>query len=80
MTNPISAIATFIEGAATSFFQAITTFLLKITLFGLNTLEIVLFVLFIAFILFLFILPGKVYEYIGRFINPMKRLMKWIKG
>lgn len=80
MANPITAITDFISGAATALFKELTLMVMKSNLVFLHTLEIVFFLLFFVVIIAIIVIPGKVYEYSGKFINPIKRILKWVRG
>ena len=80
MVNPITAIADFISGTATILFKELTLMVMKSNLWFIHALEIILFVLFFALIIAIIVIPGKVYEYSGKFINPIKRILKWVRG
>lgn len=79
MTNPITAIADFISGAATKVFNGINIFLLKAQIFGLNIVEIFLFILFIAVVLALIYLPVWVYKYLEQYKSTLNKLKNWFK-
>lgn len=77
--NPIEGITAFFSGAATKVFTAVEKFLLQINIIGLNALEVVLFILFIALLIAMFAIPAKLYEYVDKFLSPLKKAFLWLR-
>lgn len=80
MVNPISAIADFFSGAATRVFEAVEKFLLQVSTFGLNIVEIMLFLVFIALMIGVLVAPARIYSYFAEFKGFWSRIINWIKN
>lgn len=68
-----------IEGAVTRAFAGIEKFLLLVQLWGLNLVEVLLFIVFIVLLLAIILAPLKAWEYFSRAVLPFRRALAWLK-
>lgn len=77
--DTLNTIKGFLQGAATKTFETISSFLLKIQIFGLNVIEILLFFLFLAVLVMLMVAPAKLLSWSKQFERPLKRAWDWLR-